>query len=273
MKRSFSFLAAIFALAAAAFPAERIVTLGTYATENLVLLGLGDRIVGVTLHEREELKRGKEIIGTLWEPNIEKIISLQPDIVVASKEGNRKEAVKKLERHGLKIFLLDEITGYENVRDNLLLLGRKFGKKQVAEEILAKTERDLTDLRNAAGKTAVHPKVFFALGWKPLVTTGNRSYLDEMVRIAGGTNIFGEMKKKYFNVSREEVVKRNPDVVIYLSMGERDAPELKQLFPGTAASAAGKIFFVDAAEFGSPTPVTYVNSIKKIATLLAAPRR
>ncbi|MCD6221510.1 hypothetical protein J7K25_05085, partial [bacterium] len=59
----------------------RIVTLGPYATENLSLLGLEKNIVGLTVYDKEERKKGKEIIGTLWEPNIEKIVSLKPDAV------------------------------------------------------------------------------------------------------------------------------------------------------------------------------------------------
>ena len=106
----------------------KVITLGPYATENLALLGLEENIIGLTLHDKKERKKGKEIIGTLWEPNIEKIISLKPDVVIASKEGNKPEVVKKLEKFGIKVYVLGELHNFNDICENFLYLGKVFKK-------------------------------------------------------------------------------------------------------------------------------------------------
>lgn len=257
---------AVHALHAAQLPA-RIVTLGPYVTENLVLLGLEQNIVGLTVHEPAERKEGKTIVGTLLEPSIERIVRLNPDIVIASREGNRPDVVARLEKLGIRVLTLGEMFSFRDICSNLRTLGRAVGREKEAERIVRDASARLSELRRKHGASRAE-RVFFLLGWKPLITFGNRSYLDEMVRAAGGENLFHDIARKYLPVNIEEVVRRNPDVVLILDMEDGNGGGEENRLSLLEAAARRRVHRLPAAQFGSPTPESFVLGAEMIRRLL-----
>ena len=243
---------------------KRVVSLGPYITENLHLLGIDKEIIGVTIHEREERKKGKEIIGTLLQPNTEKILSLKPDLVIASKEGNTRQSVEKLKSVGLKVVVTGEIFNFNGICDNFLYLARIFNKEKTGKEIVKREKERLERLKKFFSKYRTK-KVFFCLGIKPLFTAGGKSYIDEMIRFAGGKNIFGDIKRKYIPVSFEEVIKRDPDVIIQVKMG---SDFLWNKFENLKAVKNNRVFKVEPTLFCSPTPKSFVDAVEKIGRLI-----
>ncbi|MCM8764596.1 MAG: helical backbone metal receptor [Candidatus Omnitrophica bacterium] len=246
---------------------SRIVSLGPYITENLLLLGIKDEIIGVTIHEKTEIKKGKEIIGTLLDPNLETIIKLQPDIVIASKEGNRRQTVEKLLGLGIKVKVLDEVANYENLKNNFLTLAEIFGKQDVAKKIIDDVDSELAKYRQK--RFVRKKKIFWQIGTRPLFTAGSNTYFNEISFYAGGANIFDNIKTKYITVSTEEVIKRNPDVIIVIGMGEDQyAMKFWNSFQNVKAVKKNQIFRVDDYDFCSPTPLSFLRSIKTISEFL-----
>lgn len=244
----------------------RIVSLSPYVTENLYLLGFGKNIVGLTIHEMIEKREGKEIIGTLIEPNIEKIVTLKPDIVIASKEGNRPESLRSIQQLGIKTLVLDELHSFDDICKNFTVLGKTLGEEKKAVSILTKEKKVLEKIKETAGREE-SKKVFFILGFKPLITTGRNTYINEMIFLAGGTNIFQDVEKKWFACSLEEVVKRNPDVIISTSM-EKDVDFFGKRIPEIEAVQKGNIFEIDDTVIGSPTPESFISAVKILYGLL-----
>lgn len=244
----------------------RIVSLGPYITENLYLLGMGKNISGLTIHDKPEKRAGKEIIGTLISPNIEKILSLKPDIVIGSMEGNRPESLYRLGELGVKTLVLGELYSFEDICANFLKLGTSLGMEETAQNIVEMHSKSLKGIKKKA-KREEKKKVFFMLGFKPLITTGGSTYINEMISFAGGANIFKDEAKKWFSCSIEEVIRRNPDVIVYIGM-DREAGIFAERLHNIKAAREGKIYKIDDTVIGSPTPETFVNSVKTLYSLL-----
>ncbi|MCM8769152.1 MAG: helical backbone metal receptor [Candidatus Omnitrophica bacterium] len=237
---------------------ERIVSLGTYPTQNLVLLGLEKFLVGVTIHEPREIKRDREIIGTLWEPNLEKIVSLKPDVVLASKEGNRPQSVSRLKELRIEVLLLNEVRCFQDACENLFLVGQRFNRSSEAIKLITRLKQELRGIRQTA--PGRKPTVFFALGLKPLVTAGRDTFIHHLIEDAGGKNIFADHPGKYLRVSLEEVVRRDPEVIVSLKMEEEADREFWQDFPRLKAVTQQSIFQVSNELFANPTPAQYVEA-------------
>ncbi|HOL22871.1 MAG TPA: helical backbone metal receptor [bacterium] len=241
----------------------KIVSLGPYITENLCLLGLEKNIVGLTIYDREEIKKGKEIIGTLLEPNIEKIVSLKPDIVIGSKEGNRQEHIEKLKKLGIKTLVLDQLFTFEDICKNFITLGETLNCKDRAEEIIKEVNKRLKNIENITAKEKKKKKIFFILGFKPLFTTGKNTYINKAIQYAGGVNIFGDINKKWFSVSVEDVIKKNPEIIIFLTM-EEEQILLWERLKDTDAVKNKKIFSIEPTVIGSPTPQSFVQTVENL---------
>lgn len=246
---------------------ERVVSLGPYITENLLLLGVDKKIVGITIHDRLEIKKNRVIVGTLLDPNIEAIIRLKPDIVIASKEGNRKQTVEKIKNLGITVETLEEVITYNDLKKNFLTLAKIFGKTDEANQIISNIDKKLADIKKSRPKN--RKKVFWQLGTKPLVTVGENTYFNQLTMIAGGTNIFADIKTKYITISAEEVIKRNPDVIIGMGMEENTQIfEFWKQFKNIEAVKKNKIFKVDDYMFCSPTPESFLKSVQMLMEML-----
>ncbi|MCM8759580.1 MAG: helical backbone metal receptor [Candidatus Omnitrophica bacterium] len=244
---------------------SKVISLGPYVTENLLLLGINDEIIGVTIHEKPEIKKGRFLVGTLLDPNIEAIVNLKPDLVIASKEGNRKQTIEKISNLGINVVVLDEVKTFEDLKLNFIKLAEIFGKQKIAKKIIVDIEKELAKhSKDISWKK--RKKIFWQLGTKPLVTAGKDSYFNEISEYAGVENLFGNLKTKYITVNTEEVIKRNPDIIVAMGMGEdfyiRD---FWKPFQTVNAVKNKKIFKVDDYDFCSPTPKSFLKSVKTIS--------
>lgn len=114
---------------------QRVISLAPSITENLYLLGVGDKIVGNTTYcDTPDDAKKKEKIGTYIQPNIEKIVYLKPDIVFIMKEGMKKEIVYKMRNLGLQVFTLDYEDRFDKLSKNFLIFGEIFNKEKKAKK-------------------------------------------------------------------------------------------------------------------------------------------
>ena len=257
---------AISAAACAAAEPRRIVSTSPSVTETLYALGLGDRVVGVTTYchyPPDALKKPK--IGTYLQPSLETIVALRPDLVVSEVSGvRRSEGLSALHLRTLEV---DDgsIAGlYESIRR----IGVAAGARAAAGALTAKIRGALEDVGR---RTAKFPprRVLFVVGRAPgrldeLVVAGKGSYLDEAMRIAGGANVFRDTVAPYSKVTLEELLARNPEVVV--DMGEmaqtagvtesdrRAVVALWRRFPTLAAVKQGRVFAVASDIFVVPGP-------------------
>ena len=252
---------------AAGLSPRRIISLGPTITEKLYLLGAQDRLVGVTTYcERPPEARAKERVGNVTQVNIEKIVELKPDLVIATSLTERR-AVLGLRHLGIKVIVFNEPGSYAEMNRQFLELGRIVGRERQAEEIVR-----AADLRVDAIKKQVRglprPKVFVQLGAKPLFAATKDSFVNDFIELAGGTNIARDAKTGF--ISREEVLRQDPDIIIIVLMEAATGSEKKgwQNFHALKAVKNGKIVVMDPYRICSPTPRTFVDALEEMVKTL-----
>ena len=203
------------ALAAAAQPA-RIVSTSPGITEMLFSLGLGRKVAGVTTfcHHPPEAQRIAKI-GSYTQPNLEEILALRPDLVIIQKNPIRLG--EQLAALRLRVLELDYDT-VEGIYTSIRRIGDAAGAAAPAGTLTARIHAGLDDVRRRTGGLK-RARVMFVVGRTPgaieaLVVAGKGSYLDELMEIAGGENVFGDSSSAYPKITVEELLARRPDVII-----------------------------------------------------------
>jgi len=200
-------------------PGLRIVSLAPSTTEILFALGAGEEVVGVSsfCNYPQEASR-KEKVGTFSQPNIEKILSLKPDIIFCT--GLEQEpVVRGLKELNLKVCVSDP-SNMEGLFSSILDMGKLISKEKEAEELINKMKRGIAEITSKSKliPEQSRPKVFIEIWNEPLMTTGKGSFIDELVTLAGGKNIAYDTHRPFCYFSAEQVIKRNPDCIILTYM-------------------------------------------------------
>lgn len=191
----------------------RIISLAPSTTEILFALGLGDRIVGVTTFcDHPEAAKKKPKIGGMSNPSLEAVVSLQPDLVVLSTDGNPKEIRDRLQGLHIRTFVftarrIGELPG--GIRE----LGRAVGSGRAADRLAERVERSLTADAERLRLHAKHLKGLFILWPKPLIVAGPGTAIDDAMRLIGVENEASGAKTAYPRYSLEEVIRQAPDVL------------------------------------------------------------
>jgi len=193
---------------------QRIISLAPGNTEILFSLGLADRVVAVTDYCNYPPQAGdKPSIGGFSTPNMEEIIAHSPDLIVAT-SIHEKRIIPQLEDKGLTVFAFNPQTIAE-VLEIITLAGKITGKEETATELVAEMQkriRAVTDKTDGLSPDQ-RPRVFFVTWHDPLMTPGSGTRHDELIQIAGGTNI-GHNLTSYADISLEAVIAANPEVII-----------------------------------------------------------
>ena len=254
------FIALLLCLNTAVFAYSRIVSLAPSVTESLYELGLDKNIIGITSFCPKG-KSKKEIIGTLLESNLEKILSLKPDLVVATKEGNNKAAIEKLMRMGLNVYVMDTSKTFVEICSSYLALADQVGKTKDAKAIIADSKRTVEAIRNKIDYKKTR-SVFWEVGAKPLYTAGAKSYANDYNYYTKTSNIYKDINMRYPQIDVEDVVKRNPDIIIIVNMGDVSSQEIdlwnKYLHDKT-------VFMINVNDIFTPTPQTFAKGLQLIA--------
>lgn len=192
---------------------QRIVCLVPSITETLFAVGAGKRIAGITdycIHPREGVA-GKERVGGTKNILVERIISLQPDLVIANVEENRKHQIEALERAGLRVFVTfpKTVAGcLKMIRDVAILAEAE----PAAEPILASIEAERF-LARALPKERTC-RVLCPIWKNPYMSINQDTFVDSIIRESGGINIFAESAERYPRFTLEDALGRQPDVII-----------------------------------------------------------
>ena len=246
---------------------QRVISLAPSITREMYDLGAQDMLVGVTLY-RPDGARSKEIIGTLTKLNFEKIFSLSPDLVLASKDSNTKTDIEKLGRLGLKVVVFEGCTSLACICDEFERLGSLLGKKHESEEILRDVHAEIDDiLSSIRGRKPA--KVFWQMGASPLVSISDNTFPGEYIRLAGCENIFADTRASYPRVNIEEVVARNPDVILMVADMESDRVQrVWTTMDKINAVKHGRVYTLNADLVCQPTPRMFAKGLKTVVKRL-----
>ncbi len=200
-------------------PPRRIITLQPNLAEIVALVGAIDQLVGVTeFCNYPPEAAAKPKVGGIINPSLEKIVGLQPDLVLASR-GNDAAFIRRLQQMGIEVLGYDP-QRLEEVIDLVRRLGEITGHHQQAEKAAQELEkRQQAVIQQAQNLSTPGLKVLFVLSWEPLFVAGATSFVDDMITTAGGQNVVAhitgvDQKKPWPQISREAVVAANPEVII-----------------------------------------------------------
>lgn len=194
-------------------PDFRIVSLSPAMTEVLFALNAQSYLVGVTTYcdyPPEAKKINK--VGDFSNPSLERIISQKPNLVILNLPEQRriKEALEKL---GIKTFVSSP-QSMNDIYTEIIHLGRIIKREREADSIVEFMKANIKPInRNKK-------RVYIELSPNPLITIGANSFLNELIAMAGGENIFADLRRDYPVISQEQVIKRNPEIIIILHPGE-----------------------------------------------------
>jgi len=250
---------------------RRIVSLAPHITEILFDLGVGDRVVGVTQYsDYPPEASGIPRVGSYVRLNLEKIVSLAPDLVLSTSDGNPREAVLRLSKIGIPVFVLSPPSDLEGIFASILTIGvvtqREEAARKVVEGMRARVARVHALLKGAPPR-----KVFYQLGEHPLMSVGGGSFLDRLIERAGGRNIFHEIMLPYPRVSREEVLAAAPEVIIISSMAKRRQGEAARRswkrWPMIPAVRKDAVYFISPDRVHRPGP-RIVEGLERLASAI-----
>ncbi len=236
---------------------RRIVALAPSITEILYFLGLGERVVGVTQfssYPPEAAEKPK--VGSYVNLNPEKIIGLSPDLVIGTADGNPPAVVDLLERAGVPVFVLNP-RNIRQVIKALVTVGELCGVRDRAVGLAEGLSRRVDAI---VAKTAgrAKPIVFLQVNLKPIMAANGTTFLNDLIRLAGGVNMTRDEPVTYPRISLEAVIRGRPEVILISSM-DRDgafAEAKRQWLRWTLIPAVrnGRVHLVDSDLTDRPSP-------------------
>ena len=196
---------------------QRIVSLAPSNTEILFALGLGDKVVGVTSYcNYPEEAKEKEIIDGFLNPDLEKVIALKPDLILAY-STLQKPLVSKLEERGQTVFWFYTHT-VNDILESFERIGEVTGKADAAQRLRKDVENriELVQKKVKNIPEQERPTVFrvHSAQLGTIGTIGGDAFQTDVYRLAGGKNIFADTKKDYFNINLETLLKLDPDIIV-----------------------------------------------------------
>ncbi len=244
---------------------QRVVSLNPATTEIVFAIGAGDRLVGRT-HWDLYPAAAREVpdLGSGIRPNVEAVLGARPDLVLLYASIDNRPAAARLRAAGINTLSLkiDHIADFHRA---VRLIGLLLGDSTKAATVSDSVEQTLDRVRSV---TAGLPTatVFWHIWDAPLITIGGGSYMNELITIAGGRNVYGDMAAASPTVAIEDVLRRNPRYVI---TGPEGATKIKADPHWSAAPAVreGRILVVDTALVGRPA-VRLGEAALQMATLL-----
>jgi ABC-type Fe3+-hydroxamate transport system substrate-binding protein len=255
---------------------ERIVSLVPSLTEALFAFGLEQEIVGVTRFCVEP-RRGvadKTKVGGTKALDVAKIKALEPDLVIASAEENGPEDVTQLIDHGCPVFVT-LATSVESAIDLLRQLATITGTTAAARPIIQEAKEALA-FAVAAGASGERVRVFCPIWRNPYMTCGRATYVDDVITVCGGRNVFGERQERYPQLELGEMAALDPQVILLPSEPYRFTKRHKadfRAFADVTAVKNGHIFLIDGRmlTWYGPRIARSLSEVKRLLDIAGAP--
>jgi len=249
---------------------QRIVALAPNITELVYALGQQHRLVGATRFsdyppEADSLPK----VGSYVYLDLEKIVGLKPDLCIATKDGNPKAVVDRLEALGIPVYAVD-LRNLESVVDTVVEMGHLLGAADAAQVLQSDLQTRIQRIDEAVATVEHRPRVFFQIGVSPIVSIGTNTFIHGLIEKAGGRNV-AEGPTSYPRLSRERVIAFAPDVLVISSMYSMDAVKRVKAewhrWQEIPAVRHDRIHLVDSGRFDRATP-RLVDALEILARII-----
>ena len=248
----------------------RVIALAPSITEVIYDLEQEKRLVGVTQYSTHPSKaKLLPRVGSYVRLDIEKIVSLKPDLCFAIKDGNPKHVIDKIVSLGIPVYVIDP-RNLLQIMDTITRLGSLLNAEQTAADLVADMENRVGRVQTLVRGANNKPRVFFQIDAEPLFSAGNNTFIHELIELAGGINTAAG-EDPYPRYSWEDILVLQPEIVLISSMAGGLDPEdlIKTWRKWDQLSAVNndKVFVVDADLFDRPTS-RLVDGLEVIAGII-----
>jgi len=247
----------------------RVVSMAPATTEIVCAVGARDSLVGITRYcTVVEGVADLPQVGGAYDPNYEKIVALRPDVVILSHMADNRFAAQ-FERLGVPVVIL-HAEGFSGVLEDIALVGKLLGKEAQATRVVERLSQAVKDRRAAVDaqlKNHRKPKVLFLYGSTAMLAAGKGSFAGEVLAVAGGENIADAAGVPWPQLSREYVLRSDPDIILCVETGAKGpihAPEKDEtlrarwredpVFSRLSAVKNGQLWRLDERLFNYPGP-------------------
>lgn len=249
---------------------SRVISLGPIITEMIYLLSADDLLIANTSYcNVPEAAKHKPKIGSLIQMNVEKILTLEPDVVLASPLASQQQ-LQVLKNMGISVVQFQNPETFAKMCAMMAQLGELLGKADRARQIIDAAEKEVDTVITA---TSALPRktVFIQIGLRPLHTSPKGTFIHEYIEFAGGINVAADATSG--NYSREVVLEKNPDIIFIATMGSSKSGAKKEKktwesYPSLTATKNQTIYILDPEAICSPTPVSFAETLKDIVPLI-----
>ena len=250
-------------------PPKRIVSLAPSITEILFAIGLDEEIVGVTdfcNYPPAALAKPKVAYS---QPNLESLVALEPQLVLAPPSFLRADLLAKLEQLKISTFVLESKT-VEGIFGHIQLLGRMLGRASEANAYTAAMRKQVVNLtKKVEGRP--RPTLLYVLNSEPLITVGPGSFIHHLIELAGGRNAAERANAPYPRLTMEEVLTQNPDILLFPIGKYEGIPQAEQdrwkRWDTLRAVQEGKLFQVQSDLLNRPGP-RVIEGLRHLVKLL-----
>lgn len=280
MKRLLWFLSLIIALTAPCFASRaltdemgrkvvvpdhphRVICLMPSVTDTVFALGAGDDVVAISDYTKyPAVALTKPSVGDLINPSIERILSLQPDLVIGFQ--GPMDVTDKLERAGIPVFLVSP-HGIEGILHSVVTIGLALNRTPEADALVDSLQRRI-DAARARSHGQPAPRVFMPIWYDPITTIGRSAFITEIIAAAGGRSVTDDLPTDWPTISLEVVLERAPDALLLVRGGKTTLQVLENR-PGWGSMKAIKqhrAYYVDdRINFASPVAIDALEDLAK----------
>ncbi|EPR4667505.1 ABC transporter substrate-binding protein [Listeria monocytogenes] len=231
----------------------KIVSLMPSNTEILFALDLGDNVKGVTAYDDYPKEAQKVEKVTSTSVDTEKIIAIKPDLVLGHESmlATEKDAYQLLKDAGINVFVVPDATDLKAAEKSIITVGKLTGKEKEAKEVTDSMEEQKVAIEKKAKELKTSPKVWIEIS-PDLYTAGKGTFMNEMLELAGGTNVVTE--SGFIPYNEEKVVELQPDIILSVYPDAKATIQKRAAWKDIPAVKNDKIYEMDANKLSRPGP-------------------
>ena len=247
----------------------------------LFAMGAGGEVVGVSSYDTYPPEaRTKPRVGALVDPDFERILSLRPDLVIVYE--SQTDLVARLDRARIPIFLYEH-AGLADITTTIRALGERLEQTARAQALATRIERELDEIRRSVSGRR-RPRVAFIFGREPgtlrnIYASGGIGFMHDMIEVAGGENVFADVKRQNLQATAEILLARAPEVIIevrgaegWTAEQERREQQVWRGLPSLPAVRSGRVHLLTDERLSIPGP-RVVEAVRLLAETLHGPGR
>ena len=245
---------------------SRVVSLAPSITKNIYYLNAQSSLVGCTSYCTIAKDDGKTVVASPVTVNIEKIVGVKPDLIIATTITN-PEYIEILRKFNIRVEVFATPESFEEICKQFIDMGKLLGKKEKATQMASAIKQELDDIKFKRVKDSAK-KIFIQIGADPLYAVIPNTFMNDYIMFANATNVVQSLNTG--TVSRETVITKNPDYIFIVTMGIVGEEEKKiwESFEDLNAVKNNKIFIIDSDLACTPTPQTFLTTMRIISNYL-----